>query len=184
MGTMPSELETERLTIRKYKKSDAEELGMVIAANDEHLRPWMQWMSKDPISLEQRVNIIEVWASQWDETSDFEYGIYKEDELIGGVALRKRIGPGGYEISYWLTKSSTKQGFMTESVKAISIAALELDDVDRIEIHHDVTNIPSKSIPTLLNYEMILDSSPTEKLAPNETGIEYIWRLTNTDHLI
>jgi len=177
MEKLPKVVNTDRLIVRQYQFEDAQQLMSVIRVNLEHLRPWMPWIKDEPQSLEQKESWILNSQKDFELGSNFAYGIFLAHQLIGGVGLHRRIGKTGIEIGYWLAEKSVGFGYMSETVEVLAAVALELDDVDHVEIHHDVTNDRSRTIPEKLGFEL-LEERPREIQAANETGIECIWRIT------
>ncbi|MNJ76438.1 putative ribosomal N-acetyltransferase YdaF [compost metagenome] len=51
-----------------------------------------------------------------------------------------------FEIGYWIRTSSTRQGYVTEAVHAITKFAIEQLDANRIEIRCDLRNQQSANV--------------------------------------
>jgi len=56
------------------------------------------------------------------------------------------------EIGYWLSEPFQKKGIMTNSVSALMNYAFNEMDINRIQIHCGVGNIPSRGIPNRLDF--------------------------------
>ena len=93
------------------------------------------------------------------------YGLFLDGEVVGGTGLHGRIGPGGFEIGYWVTAERTRQGIATEAARALTAVAADRPGIDRVEIHHDQDNVASAGIPRALGYEMV-EHRAVEPTAP------------------
>lgn len=150
----PHRIETERLVIRCYEPRDAPLLKEAIDSSLEHLQPWMPWALDEPQTLEQKIELVELFRSAFDAGENFTYGILGADEaeLLGGTGLHPRIGPGGLEIGYWVRSSATRQGIVTESTAALTRAGFEVCEADRIEIRIEPRNEASFGVPRKLGF--------------------------------
>jgi RimJ/RimL family protein N-acetyltransferase len=164
------------LIVRRYHAADAPALHEAILASVEHLRPWMPWAAEEPHTLQDRIALIERWSEGWVTQTDFSYGVFLDDAVIGGCGLHPRIGPGGLEIGYWVHVDHTGRGVATAAAGALVSAAFRLADIDRLEIHHDRANLASGRVPAKLGFTLVREV-PDEILAPGETGVSREWRL-------
>ena len=101
-----------------------------------------------------------------------------ETEVLGGVGLYRRIGPGGLEIGYWVRSDQAGRGLATEATHAVTDVGFMLSGIERMEIHCDPLNTPSIVVPKKLGYELAetrVDHAVGPKDAPRDT---MIWRLT------
>ena len=147
-------IETERLVVRCYQPSDAQQLSDSINESREHLKPWMPWAHTEPEPIEVIADRVRHFRGNFDIGENFIYAIFNKDEsrLIGGTGLHPRIGDEQLEIGYWIHKDFVNQGFVTESTAALVKVAFELIRVHRIEIHCDPGNVASASIPRKLGF--------------------------------
>ena len=150
----PYRIETERLVVRCYEPRDAPPLKEAIDSSLEHLQPWMPWALHEPQPLEQKIELVELFRSSFVAGENFTYGIFAagEAELLGGTGLHPRVGPGGLEIGYWVRASATRQGIVTESTAALTRAAFEVCEADRIEIRIEPRNEASFGVPRKLGF--------------------------------
>lgn len=147
-------IETQRLVLRCWNPSDAPLLKAAVDENLEHLRPWMPWVHEEPQSLQQKVNLLRRFRSQFDCSENFIYGIFSLDEqsVLGGTGLHPRIGKDALEIGYWIHVHHTGQGLATEVAAALTKVAFEVEQVDRVEIHCDPENHRSAAVPRKLAF--------------------------------
>jgi RimJ/RimL family protein N-acetyltransferase len=150
----PYRIETERLVIRCYEPRDAALLKGVIDSSLDHLREFMPWSEREPQPLEQKLELTKLFRSEFDRSENFTYGIFGRDEteLLGGTGLHPRIGPGGFDIGYWVRASATRQGIASETAAALARAGFEVCGADRVEIHVDPRNEPSLGVPRKLGF--------------------------------
>jgi len=174
--TGPREIGGERVSLRQFESADGEELSEVVTDNIDHLRPWMEWASAEPLTRDERIALIERWA----ESDDLNYGVYVRGSLIGVCGFMHRIGDGGVEIGYWLAEARTGRGHITEAAGLLTTLAFSDPTIDRVEIHHDKANTASAGVPRRLGYRLISEEADKIK-TPAEIGIECIWRTKRAD---
>jgi RimJ/RimL family protein N-acetyltransferase len=112
----------------------------------------------------------------WEAGTDFGFLLLDsgETELLGIFGLHRRIGPAGIELGYWLDRTAVGHGYASAAAEALTLAALKLPDIDRVEIHCDEANVRSQRVPERLGYR--LDRiEDVEAKAPAELGRSMIW---------
>jgi hypothetical protein len=62
------------------------------------------------------------------------------------------------------------------AASAISVAALALPGIERVEIHHSKANVASAESPEGLGFKLI-EERAVEATAPGKVGVELVWRL-------
>lgn len=163
--------------LRRYDLGDAPALHAAITASIEHLRPWMPWIADEPLSPKDRERLItDVFDAGWRDGTDYVYGIFSAEALVGGCGLHRRIGTGGLEIGYWVAADHTGRGHATAAARALADAAFDLSEIDHVEIHHDKANVASAAIPAKLGFTMMGEVTDAIS-APGEIGISCEWRL-------
>jgi RimJ/RimL family protein N-acetyltransferase len=165
----PYRIETERLVVRCYEPRDAPLLKEAIDSSLEHLQPWMPWALDEPQTLEQKLELIELFRAAFETGENFTYGIFRADEaeLLGGTGLHPRVGPGGLEIGYWVRASATRQGIVTESTAALTRTGFEVCGADRIEIRIEPRNEASFGVPRKLGF---LEEATLRRRLPGREG--------------
>ncbi len=113
------------------------------------------------------------WVRARDAGGDAVYGMYVDGEAIGVCGLHHRIGPDGREIGYWVAQAQCRRGYASEAAALLTAAAFAMEDVRRVEIHHDKANVASAGVPRRLGYRFIVER-PNEDGAPGGTGIEWV----------
>ena len=83
-------------------------------------------------------------------------------------------GAGALEIGYWVRVGHLGRGVATAAAGTLTIAALALPEVERVEIRCDAANVRSAAIPPKLGYRLdrIRRRPPT---TPGETDEHMVW---------
>lgn len=176
---LPERIEIDGAVLVRHQPRHAEALAAAIGASLEHLAPFMPWADAESAGVElQRRRLTEA-QRQWDDDQEHIFLVVDPDdtEVLGGIGLHRRIGPGAIEIGYWLRVDQTGRGLMTRAAAAVTAAAFELDGIERVEIHCDTNNRASAAIPARLGYELT-GTAPREVLAPGEAGLQEVWVAT------
>jgi RimJ/RimL family protein N-acetyltransferase len=160
--------------LRLYAACDLEPLAEVSAQSLAHLQPWMSWATPEAVSWEAQQQRHAERLAQASTGQSYLYVIVEGQVLHGVCGLHRRVGPGGAEIGYWLRPESVGRGLVTRAVRVLTEAALELPDVDRVEIHCDEANVRSAAVPARLGYR--LDRVEDDGVqAPAEVGRGMVW---------
>lgn len=153
-------VETARLVIRCWEPADAPLLKRAIDESLDHLRPWMPWSKDEPTDLQTKVALLRQFRGNFDLDQDFIYGVFdaEETQVLGGTGLHPRAQEAApefpaREIGYWIHKDHINQGLATEIAAALTKVALEIDQVDRVEIHCDPHNVRSAAVPRKLGFQ-------------------------------
>ncbi|HEX6417048.1 MAG TPA: GNAT family protein [Acidimicrobiales bacterium] len=167
------------LVVRRWRPEDVPRLHEAVIESLDHLRPWMPWVAKEPLSLRERGELVDGWQRLWD-AGDRMCGMFVGAEVVGGCGLHQRIGPGGQEIGYWVRVGRTGRGYATGAARALTDMAFGMPRVTHTEIHHDVANLASGRVPAKLGYRHVEDVAHAVE-APGETGRQRIWRMRRED---
>ena len=114
----------------------------------------MPWVQAEPLELSARVDTLRRFRSLFDRGEDFLFAICSREggEILGGLGLHPRVGPGGLEIGYWVRAGATGLGIATEAAAAATRLGLTLLGADRIEIRVEPENTRSVRIPEKLGF--------------------------------
>ena len=177
MASVPPEcIETDRLVLRRESVHDAAVVADAIARNRARLLPWMRWVTDQATEVTTQVARIAEAGEQWASGQTFDFGIFdpSDGSFMGKIGMHRRIGPRGIELGYWLDADAEGRGVMTEATAALTKVALELDDIDRVEIHCDEANLRSQAVPKRLGF--VLDRVENRPIAAaSETGRHMVW---------
>ena len=168
--TPPYRIETERLVIRCYDPEDAPLLKEAIDSSIDHLRPWMPWARNEPQTLDEKVDLLRRFRSQFDADENYPYGVFTPDESrqLGGAGLHPRGGEGSLEIGYFIRADATGQGLATEVTAALTRAGIEKSGLERIDIQVEPENERSLRIPRKLGFAE--EARLRGRLEPKEPG--------------
>lgn len=157
MDPLPKQLEGDRIMVRCWEEHDAPAISALIEASLDHLRPWMAWAAHEPMSPGNRRRLIADWKRYWESAEGAVYGVFVDEEPVGGGGLHRRLGAGELDLAYWLGAAYTGQGLATEVAKTLTDGAFTLPDIEAVEIHHDAANVASGRVPERLGFEHVGD---------------------------
>lgn len=165
------------LILRRWRLGDLDVFDTAITESLDALSPWMEWAAgHERRSARQFLHAVD---PAWRDRTAFNYAVVDTTgRVLGGAGLHARIGTGGLEIGYWVRTGATRRRVATRSAALLTAAALDLDGVDRTEIHHDRANELSGRVPRRLGYEQA-ETVVRSRRAPGESGIEVRWRMTS-----
>jgi RimJ/RimL family protein N-acetyltransferase len=174
---LPERLEgPDGLLLRRWTPGDAELLGTAVSESLEHLRPWMPWITQEPMSLPDRRVWLAAREREWAGGGDVHMGVFLDGAAAGAIGLHHRIADDGLEIGYWTHPRFTRRGLATGAARLATTAALTVPGVTHVEIHHDRANLASRGVPRALGYEFVAER-PGAAETPAEVGIDWIWRI-------
>ncbi len=161
------------VVLRAPDPIDASAATQAITASLDHLRPFMEWASKPP-AVDQQALRLAVGREAFDAGGDANYLIFGGDEVIGGIGLHRRQGPGVLEIGYWLRPDREGGGVISAAVRALLRVAFEVDGAERVVIRCDQANTRSAAVAERCGFTLVdvVDDVPK---APANTGRMMVW---------
>lgn len=181
MSPLPERTQHGGLVLRRWTIEDAEALDALVRANIEHLRPFMPWIEEEPKGVDGRRDLLAGWDAAWALGGDLVMAMELDGVAVGSCGLHRRIGPSGVEIGYWVDAAHTGRGLARRAAEGLTDLAFTVPELDHVEIHHDEVNEASRRIPERLGYRHVGEIALTRGLAPGETGIEWVWRVTRDE---
>ncbi len=137
-------LKTERLILRRFTPSDAEEM-FSCWANDERVTKFLTWAPHG--SLDVTKFVLSDWCSSYEKPDYYQWGIEFEGKLIGSLAVVERDDNSERcEIGYCIGFDFWGKGIMTEAVKAVIDFLLLEVGYNRVEICHATKNPASGNV--------------------------------------
>jgi RimJ/RimL family protein N-acetyltransferase len=169
-STPPYRIETERLVVRFYELEDAPLLKEAVDSSLDHLRPWMPWARFEPQTLDEKVELLRSFRSNFDADEDYPYGVFEPDDSrqLGGAGLHKRGGDASLEIGYFIRADSIGKGLATEVTAVLARVGIEKCGMARIDIQVDPENVRSLRIPRKLGFTE--EATLRRRLEPKEEG--------------
>jgi ribosomal-protein-serine acetyltransferase len=170
------------VTVRRWRVDDAADLCAAVDESLEALLPWMAWAHEPLFTVAQRRIEIGLAQGKWATGRESRYGIFVGDEVAGSCGLHRRLGPGAFEIGYWLRPRFSGRGIATMAAGWLTDAAFTLPDTELVEIHHDRANVRSGAVARRLGYRLVAevpDLGPVD--APGKVGIEWQWRVERAE---
>ena len=134
----------------------------------------MPWISVEPVSLVDRLSLIDQWRTEWERGGDEVIGAFLDGVVVGSTGFHRRRGPGALEIGYWVHRDHIRKGFATEIAGSLTNVAFTVPDIERVEIHHDKANIASAGVPRSLRYTYAGETLDAVT-SPGEVGIDCRW---------
>ncbi len=130
-------IQTERMTLRLPQHSDYRDWSALRRESAEFLVPWEPSWSGDHLTRKAFTNRV-YWAARAAAQGSAValFLVRREDgALLGAITLDNiRRGPAqAGTIGYWIGAKHTRQGYMTEAVKALVHYAFTELDLSRIE---------------------------------------------------
>jgi RimJ/RimL family protein N-acetyltransferase len=120
----PTKIQTDRLVLRPWGRTDAPALTALQHESLASLRPFMPW-SQHRYSVPEMIERIDTWREQWQRGHHFLYGVRLDGRPIGEVGLHKGDDPYAppSHISYWVGSAYEGQGYASEAVRGLYQAA-------------------------------------------------------------
>jgi ribosomal-protein-serine acetyltransferase len=144
----------DKIKLRPYIESDAEQIFAAVTTNYEHLRPFLLWIVPG-YSVEGAREFIKQTQKDSADKKLQGYGIFYNDKLIGSIGFNKFDWDAKVtEIGYWLAKDFEGQGIITKSCKVLINYAFDELGMNRIEIRCADKNVRSRAIPERLGFKL------------------------------
>ncbi|MFW7413978.1 GNAT family N-acetyltransferase [Demequina sp. SO4-18] len=151
---VPHRIETERLVLRRFERSDARALATVIQRNLDHLRAYMEWAQFEPQSVAQREQWIAEVNRQFDAGEDYTLGMFTRDgALVGGTGYHRRTEPDRLALGYWIDRDLEGRGLVTEACAALTHVAIRIAGTGIVDISHAPSNGRSAAVPARLGFQ-------------------------------
>jgi len=181
-GPIPATpIRTARLLLRCWEPADAPRFKRSLDASLPELRRWIPWAREEPSELHVLEERLAGYERDFHAGANALYAILDADgrDVLGGVGLYRRVGPGALEIGYWIRSDLAGRGLATEAAAALTQAGLALEGIERLEIRCDPANAASAAVPRKLGY----NHARTVETPLDEGGrrLTMIWELSPTN---
>ena len=122
MAALPEEVDVgaHGLVLRRWRLADGERLFAAIEASMPELRRFMPWAKEDP-TAESVGAFLETAAVDVPSATSVGFALVDAaGEIVGGVGLHDRRGPGILEIGYWVRSDRTGRGYATAAARVLT----------------------------------------------------------------
>lgn len=138
-------IETDRLILRKFKLSDANDM-FNNWANDERVTKYLSWKAHENSNVTEE--LIRMWISDYsNNTYNWAIELKEINQVIGSISvvnldeLNKTC-----EIGYCIGSKYWNKGIVTEAFKAVIDYLFKETEINRICAKHDIENIGSGKV--------------------------------------
>jgi len=147
---IPTRIETERLTLRRYQPGDGQWFYAMSQRNRPHLMRYESENVAMSIESEQDAEVlVRELAAEWAARRCFFIGAF--EKTTGEFVAQVYVGPVNWElpefdIGYFADVDHQGQGFVTEAVGATIRFIFEHLHAQRVRIECDDTNLRSRRV--------------------------------------
>lgn len=152
----PHSFETERLLIRLPLPGDGADVHEAVVESLELLKPWMPWAQQAPDKELTEATIRKAYCAFLERT-DLRFHLFEKSTkiFVGSSGLHQiDWSLPKFEIGYWCRKSFVGKGYISESVRGLTVFAFQVFKAKRIEIRCHERNIRSRKVAERLGYRL------------------------------
>jgi RimJ/RimL family protein N-acetyltransferase len=183
METPAETLSDGEVLLRRWRDDDAETVHRMVNGSLGHLAQWMPW-AVDGYTEQDAAQFLKVTQAGWRSGESFDYAIIAPDRaVVGSCGLMARIGPGGFEIGYWLGEDYTGRGLVARAAELLTAEAFRVG-AERVEIVHDVANTRSGAVPKRLGFTEVTKRAAELRGGTASTGVVAVWRIRDPEALM
>ncbi len=150
MSTPSTQIDTDRLTLRRYDLADAVQYYELGLRNHEH---WARYEADNPIlhlaSADDALTLLASFADSWNAGDSYFLGIFlKDTKMLIGQIYVGAITPAlpDYTVGYIIDLEHQGQGYVTEAVRHVTHWLFQSLGAHRIHIECDDTNTRSAAV--------------------------------------
>ena len=139
-------IETERLILRQYKMTDADDMFRNWVTDFEVSKFWGWEPHKD---IEETKSLLSVWIKEYTRVDNYHWVIvHKETSQAVGYIYLNEISneKGSASVHYLVSRKYWNQGIMTEACKAVIDFSFSKIGMLYIHTHHHVDNPSSGKV--------------------------------------
>lgn len=138
------EIRTNRLLLRRYRLSDAEEMFKNYA-NDDRVTKFLSWKAYE--KAEDIIPFIESSIKDYEKESTYHWAIEYEGEMIGSISVMSVDNlRNNCEVGYCIGYDFWNKGITSETLAAVIRFLFEEVGMHRILAKHDVENPASGEV--------------------------------------
>lgn len=153
---IPEQFETERLILRAPQFGDGPRVNAAIRESLAFLSEWMWWANHVPDIQETEINVRKQRLNFLQRAAFTFYMLDKVSQDVMGTCSLVRVDwqVRRLEIGYWIKKSASGNGYMTEAVNGVTEFAFHHLRANRIEIRCDTRNVASRGVAERCGYHL------------------------------
>lgn len=129
-------LKTERLVLRPFRQSDAEEM-FLNWASDPQVTKYLTWTHHN--SIEETRALLTAWEEESKRKDTYHWAITLNGEVVGDIALVSVRGENA-TTGYCLSRKVWGKGIMTEAYREVLRFCIEEVGFHRVEAAHSALN--------------------------------------------
>lgn len=139
---LPEFIETENLIIRAAKPGDGKAFNKAILESIDDLKDWLDWVTPPPTEEESEESCRMAYGRFLLNQDLMALFFHRESgEIVGGSGLHDADWEKGhFEVGYWGNSRYSRQGLMTEGVRALVNYAVTELKASRIFLTTDERN--------------------------------------------
>ena len=152
----PEIIETARLRLYAPREGDGDEVNAAIRETYADLHAWMAWADHLPDVEETRQRRRQARANF---LAGEEFNVLARVKTTDALAVCGGLHPVDwnvpkFEIGYWCRAAYQGQGYVTETVQALTRIGFEILGANRIEIRCDARNLRSRGVAERAGYAL------------------------------
>lgn len=132
------EIKTERLLLRKVRKSDYKDMYKFTAK--EEVARYVSWSPHK--SIKETKVLCKMWAEEYEKSVRYNWAIVYENTVIGGIDVVKIVGDSAF-LGWMLDSTCWNKGIMAEAAAAVRDFLFDQVQFKNIYAVHITENIGS-----------------------------------------
>ncbi len=155
---VPNQVETPRMLLKRASVSMAAALAAAKSESYASLHPWFHGdmgTEAEEADPDWQATQLSKQAQNFEQRTNLTYYAFKEEHLIGMVALQPVWRRGQMKLTYWIRTNAQRNGYATEAVTAMIAFAFDTLDARLVTTGHAEPNTASARLAQKLGFEQI-----------------------------
>lgn len=152
---VPMPIRTPRLLIKPREEGEGATVYRAIMESLDHLKPWMPW-AQGSQSVEASEVLCRMSRADFIARKDFVLSIYNASgsEFLGSTGIhRPNWTVPSFMIGYWIAQKHEGQGYVTETLHALTQYCFKVFQANRVYLTCDSKNTRSLAVMTRLGFQ-------------------------------
>lgn len=159
------------IKLKAVELNEAEEMFHLVDRNREYLAKYLPWVNETR-NQDDSLEFIKKVQKDRSEGSEYGFGIYYQEVLVGHASLMHVIDEELPEIGYWVSEDVSGRGIVTRVAGSLTEFGMDTLGLDQIVIKARPDNIGSNKVAENLDYQL----RNTEEV---NDEIHNVWRKIN-----